>query len=109
MEYTENADEGKELVFLFNLADGVCTQSFGLKCAQIAQMPEWIISRAKYIGGCFRGENVGNAECEMIKSMQELDRVLETDELEEELKKVNPDDLESVKAFIRWMEIRDQR
>eukprot|EP01023_Acetabularia_acetabulum_P027586 TRINITY_DN26088_c0_g1_i3.p1 TRINITY_DN26088_c0_g1~~TRINITY_DN26088_c0_g1_i3.p1 ORF type:complete len:255 (-),score=38.24 TRINITY_DN26088_c0_g1_i3:221-985(-) len=49
MDFRFVDDRREDIVFLYKLVEGVCTQSFGPNVAKLAGLPESIITRAKQI------------------------------------------------------------
>lgn len=58
--------ESKQVVFLYDVKDGPCTESFGIHVAQLAAFPPDVISEAKR--KIVELENVGLAETEIGRS-----------------------------------------
>lgn len=95
--------EGDKIVFLYKIKQGRSHRSYGINVAQLAKLPDEVISRAKVILNSLEDNNI-----ETIVSQQSEQEpvVLKESEVETVLKKIDPMTLSPLEALSTLIELK---
>jgi len=107
--YTVVIEElGNEILFLHSIISGSADKSYGIHVANLAGLPKSVIKRANDIliklekTSKSKGKNILNAESNnlsLFDSPQEITKVVNPNKIEQELNKIDPDQLSPKQAL----------
>jgi DNA mismatch repair protein MutS len=99
-----------EVIFLHEITTGAANRSYGIHVAQIAGLPQKVISRAEEVLHNLENQNKGLSKDDLSQQLPLFTYAKEskpqTSKLHETLKDLNPDDLSPREALAKLYELK---